>query len=111
MALSSIVSMPAAARSLSKSILQPSVGSMPYSVILPLLSRTEHAENLMPQPIGIYDVNGIPEPPPVLSPAIITCGNDFITDTKLFAALNVERFVSTTTGFPHIILPVGAGSI
>ena len=88
---------------------QPSVGAIPISVSLPLASYMGQAENLMPQPHGNSDENGIPHPPPVVAPIMVTCGSCFINATKSLAALKVDRFVRTATGFPHIMCPASAG--
>lgn len=63
----------------------------------------EQAENLIPQPFGSSELYGIPLPPPVVLPIIVTPGIFFIIETKLFAALNVDRLVRTTTGLLHEI--------
>ncbi len=54
--------------------------------------------------------NGMPEPPPVMSPTMAVFFRLFIMLTKLFAALKVLLLVSTTTGFSHLTCPV-AGSM
>lgn len=110
MAKSSIVSRPSRAAYGSRSTSHPSVGSTPNSVRCPCGSRNGDAEKRMPQPLVSSEEKGMPEPPPVVAPTTVTPGKHFITDTKLLAAEKVERLHSTTTGFPHIMRPAGAGS-
>ena len=90
---------------------KPSVGSTPNSVVWPWASRMEQAEKRMPQPLGSSELNGMPLPPPVVLPITVTPGMSFIIDTKLLAALNVLRFVSTTTGLRQAMWPAPMGSI
>ena len=57
------------------------------------------AEKRIDHPQGISDVNGSPEPPPVLSPTMVISGNCFMLFTKSFVALKERRFVNTTARF------------
>ena len=90
--------------------MHPSDGSTPNSVRFPAGSLTGEAENLTPQPLGSSDENGIPDPPPVVDPTMVTPGTYFMIDTKLLAAEKVERLQSTTTGLPQHMRPSGAVS-
>ena len=72
--------------------------------------RIEQAENLTVQPLGNSEVKGMPLPPPVVSPTILTLSSDFMMDTKLFVALKEERLVRTTTGFKNFMRVSSAGS-
>ena len=110
MAKSRIVSWPSRAASGSRSMAHPGVGSIPNSVVSPLQSSMEQAENRTPQPFGNSELNGMPDPPPVREPTIFTPGMYFMIETKLLAAENVPRDVSTIVGFPHMMRPVSAGS-
>ena len=84
---------------------------MPNSVIFFEGSYIGHAEKRMLQPLGSSELNGMPLPPPVVLPIMVTPGMSFIIDTKLLAALNVLRFVSTTTGLRQAMWPAPMGSI
>lgn len=65
---------------------QPSEGGIPNSVVSPLGSRIGADENRMPHPLGSSEEKGIPEPPPVVAPTILTAGRVRIIETRLFAA-------------------------
>ena len=64
---------------------------MPDSVDLSSGSVIGQEEKRIAHPLGISDENGRPPPPPVRAPTILTCGSDFITATKLLAALKQDR--------------------
>ena len=62
------------------------VGSIPNSVLLCWLSYIGHAEKRTPHPLGNSLENGIPAPPPVLSPMIVA-PRVFMYFTNSLAAL------------------------
>ena len=76
---------------------------MPNSVGCFCLSYIGHAEKRTLQPTGNSVEKGIPAPPPVRSPTTVTLGQQRMYFTNSLAALYTARFVSTTTGFCHLM--------
>ena len=81
-------------------------GAMPNSVVFPSASYIGQAEKRTPQPFGNSLENGIPAPPPVVSPMIVTDEDApfrvrpiaFMHFTNSFAALYTDLLVRTQTG-------------
>ena len=96
MARSRMVSCP---RARSSSVMSTfTSGSTPNSVSWPSGLVMGQDEKRMRQPLGNSLVKGSQQPPPVVSPTIVTLGSDFMMATKLLVALNELRLVRTTTG-------------
>ena len=53
----------------------------------------------MLQPLGSSEENGSPAPPPVLSPTMVTLGQQRMYFTNSLAAEKTLRLVMTTTGY------------
>src|SRR5699024_5421447 len=74
-------------------------GSIPNSRCCIFASYIGLAEKRTDQPLGSSEEKGRPEPPPVLSPMMVTLGSIFILFTKSLVALKERRLVSTTACF------------
>ena len=79
-----------------------SSGAMPNSVSCLSLSYSGQAENRTVHPLGNSLLKGMPAPPPVRSPQMVTLGQHRIYFTNSLAALYTERLVSTITLFCHL---------
>ena len=69
---------------------------MPNSMCFICASKCGLAEKRTLHPLGNSEVKGIPDPPPVLSPMMVTLGRQRMWLTKSLVALKERRLVNTT---------------
>lgn len=86
-------------------------GSIPHSICSMSTLKCGLAEKRTVHPLGSSEVKGIPEPPPVLSPMMVTLGRQLIWLTKSLVALYERRLVRTTTFFCQRMLLLGSNSM